>query len=605
MTKETVEAATSKVSKKKSGDYVLSPEFPVGLRVLVVDDDDPLCLQDLEKKLKDCRYEVTTCSSPKIALSMLREEKTKFDIVLSGVHMHDMDGFKLLEQILKEMDLPVIMMSTDENNYAVMESVLKGACDYLIKPIGKQNIQTIWQHVVRKMNKLKELELSGNVEESEQHRKSFEDAGYSSSGNDENGKGSKRRKEGEDETEDKNDTSMPKKPRVVWTTELHNQFAAAVNQLGIDKAVPKKILEIMKNPMITRENVASHLQKYRLYNKKRCSQQDQNTLNVLSIDQDEANFVPISQVDGSLDPQALAFVQLPLHSPALQAGGLGRSHVPTGFDVSHSDQRNIFSSETSKLRIFGAGQHQLTNTNNHVKFLHGLPTSMGLQVNEGASGYLNYTTITGSTGHTDNFVHGNHSSSVMLHMAQSQMSGHLLNGLPSSVGQHMFPNDIASQVLVRNETVVNVRGASYNPLTQPSSDLPMNYTGFPVNDLAFNSTANVHNFTSNGISQDDESCEIFDEINPNRFIDWKFQNMALNFDTPQGNFSTSPPSIFGHHSFVTSQKIEQKENEHGNPDSIVLLHNNLHVESLNGINAEIRSCLSSADSIFLLENLPP
>eukprot|EP00887_Chlorella_sp_A99_P001770 scaffold19.g1770.t1 len=46
------------------------------------------------------------------------------------------------------------------------------------------------------------------------------------------------------------------------------QFVDAVNQLGVDKAVPKRILDIMKVDGLTRENVASHLQKYRLYLKR-------------------------------------------------------------------------------------------------------------------------------------------------------------------------------------------------------------------------------------------------------------------------------------------------------------------------------------------------
>lgn len=59
-----------------------------------------------------------------------------------------------------------------------------------------------------------------------------------------------------------------RKVKVDWTPELHRRFVQAVEQLGIDKAVPSRILELMGNEYsLTRHNIASHLQKYRSHRK--------------------------------------------------------------------------------------------------------------------------------------------------------------------------------------------------------------------------------------------------------------------------------------------------------------------------------------------------
>jgi two-component response regulator (ARR-B family) len=59
---------------------------------------------------------VTTFSRGAEALSTLRERREDFDIVLSDVHMPDMDGFKLLEHIALELDVPVMSTSPPLRN---------------------------------------------------------------------------------------------------------------------------------------------------------------------------------------------------------------------------------------------------------------------------------------------------------------------------------------------------------------------------------------------------------------------------------------------------------------------------------------------------------
>ncbi|KAJ0723456.1 putative transcription factor MYB-HB-like family [Helianthus annuus] len=56
-----------------------------------------------------------------------------------------------------------------------------------------------------------------------------------------------------------------KRPHLVWTPQLHKRFMDVVAHLGVKNAVPKTIMQLMNVEELTRENVASHLQKYRLY----------------------------------------------------------------------------------------------------------------------------------------------------------------------------------------------------------------------------------------------------------------------------------------------------------------------------------------------------
>ncbi|KAJ0249210.1 Two-component response regulator ARR1 [Hirschfeldia incana] len=374
----------SSSGKNQAGESVVEM-FPSGLRVLVVD-DDPTCLMILERMLRTCLYEVTKCNRAAMALSLLRKNKHGFDIVISDVHMPDMDGFKLLEHVGLEMDLPVIMMSADDSKSVVLKGVTHGAVDYLIKPVRMEALKNIWQHVVRKRRTEWSVPThSGSVEETGERRQqrqreavsAGEDAGddddNSSSVNEGNNNNNwrssssssrKRKDEEGGEEQGDEDASNLKKPRVVWSVELHQQFVAAVNQLGVEKAVPKKILELMNVPGLTRENVASHLQKYRIYLRRLGGvSQHQGSLNNSFMTGQDASFGSLPTLNG-FDLQALG--QLPAQSLAqLQASGLGRPSAIVSSKPGSSivDERSIFSFDNPKLHP-------------QMNLLHGVPTGM-------------------------------------------------------------------------------------------------------------------------------------------------------------------------------------------------------------------------------------
>ncbi|XP_044432399.1 two-component response regulator ARR18-like [Triticum aestivum] len=229
-------------------------KFPEGLRILAVDEDS-VCLKVLEDLLRGCKYHPTTVMDAKTALKMLRAGKEVFDLVITDMCMPDMDGFKLLELIRHEMDLPVIMLSADCDKKAVMKGIKHGACDYLVKPVHINELKNIWQHVESRRN----TEAISHISEDDDddQRAQLGTAAHSNDGanTDEN-------------KESRQASTTQKKLRVGWTIELHTKFMDAINQIGLYRATPKKILELMNVDYLTRQNVSSHLQKYKLYLKR-------------------------------------------------------------------------------------------------------------------------------------------------------------------------------------------------------------------------------------------------------------------------------------------------------------------------------------------------
>ncbi|KAK7311214.1 hypothetical protein RJT34_09204 [Clitoria ternatea] len=380
-------------------------QFPIGMRVLAVD-DDPTCLMILETLLRRCQYHVTATKNAVAALKLLRENKNKFDLVISDVHMPDMDGFKLLEHVGLEMDLPVIMLSINDDPKMVMKGITHGACDYLLKPVRIEELQNIWQHVIRRKNDSKERNKAGDQDQNADSSNGKESEATRNS--DQNGKPSKKRKdqdedeEEEHENDDNNEeSSTQKKPRVVWTVELHRKFVVAVNQLGIDKAVPKKILDLMNVEKLTRENVASHLQKYRLYLKRITCPENQQANMMAALGSADTSFLRMSSLSEIGHVQALSGSQQ-FHSNSLRC-------FPPGGMISRlntcSGGTNLHGLPSSGTLQLGHAHNSINSINGALMFqsvcgnqngIQGMPISTGLdqlQHNKGVSLVQNLATV--------------------------------------------------------------------------------------------------------------------------------------------------------------------------------------------------------------------
>jgi pseudo-response regulator 5 len=87
------------------------------------------------------------------AWDILKEKSFNIDLVLTEVELPLMSGFLLLSTIMEHdasKNIPVIMMSSHDSVSMVFKCMLKGAADFLVKPIRKNELRNLWQHVWRK-----------------------------------------------------------------------------------------------------------------------------------------------------------------------------------------------------------------------------------------------------------------------------------------------------------------------------------------------------------------------------------------------------------------------------------------------------------------------
>ncbi|CAL1399029.1 unnamed protein product [Linum trigynum] len=238
-------------------------DYSLGVSILLLDCDS-VCSTILSKMLRASGYsviyttkqsQVTTAKLAKEALYILQDRQGEIDLVLTELYLPDIGKYELLETIREISSLPVVVLSSDSSENVMLGCLFKGAAFYIPKPIIMQDIKNLWQFsFMTRQNSLKKL--------GRRTSKCREMPLY------ENNTRECKRKEAE-WTESSNDCKdycmpQPKRSKMIWTPELHAKFLRAVNLLGVDHARPKKILEYMKVPELSKANISSHLQKHRL-----------------------------------------------------------------------------------------------------------------------------------------------------------------------------------------------------------------------------------------------------------------------------------------------------------------------------------------------------
>ena len=108
-------------------------------RILAVDDAATILLRITDALEK--YYDVITVNSGVRALRFLEQEKP--DLILLDIRMVPKDGFETLREIRAmedRADIPVIMLTGQEDSKSVMEGIKLGISDYVLKPFTPDDL---------------------------------------------------------------------------------------------------------------------------------------------------------------------------------------------------------------------------------------------------------------------------------------------------------------------------------------------------------------------------------------------------------------------------------------------------------------------------------
>ena len=108
------------------------------MRILVVD-DEPAILRFLRASLESQGYTVSTAADARTALDLVRRHTA--DLVVLDLGLPDMDGLDVVRQIRDGGEtLPIIILSSRDNESAKVEALDRGSDDYVTKPFGNRRV---------------------------------------------------------------------------------------------------------------------------------------------------------------------------------------------------------------------------------------------------------------------------------------------------------------------------------------------------------------------------------------------------------------------------------------------------------------------------------
>jgi OmpR family response regulator RpaB len=119
-------------------------------RILVVDDEASI-RRILETRLSMIGYDVVTAADGEEALTVFKREHPH--LVVLDVMMPKLDGYGVCQELRKESDVPIIMLTALGDVADRITGLELGADDYVVKPFSPKELEARIRSVLRRVEK--------------------------------------------------------------------------------------------------------------------------------------------------------------------------------------------------------------------------------------------------------------------------------------------------------------------------------------------------------------------------------------------------------------------------------------------------------------------
>ena len=119
-------------------------------KILVVDDEASI-RRILETRLSMIGYDVVTAADGEEAIATFNENQP--DLVVLDVMMPKLDGYGVCQELRKESDIPIIMLTALGDVADRITGLELGADDYVVKPFSPKELEARIRSVLRRVDK--------------------------------------------------------------------------------------------------------------------------------------------------------------------------------------------------------------------------------------------------------------------------------------------------------------------------------------------------------------------------------------------------------------------------------------------------------------------